>query len=96
MCTAAHEPVRVCRPCTTPTTPTTPTTRTTPTPPGITEAFVHAVLDEAALKAANALLVLFTAAHIACSVALVQLGGAAGLVAADTLTMALRIAYSLW
>lgn len=63
---------------------------------GITEAFVHAVLDERALKAANALLVVCAAAHVACSVVLVQLAGALGLVAADTLNMGLRIAYSLW
>jgi oligosaccharide translocation protein RFT1 len=65
-------------------------------PAGITEAFVHAVLDESALKAANVLLVVFTAAHVACSVLLVQAGGAVGLVGADTLNMALRITYSLW
>ncbi|KAF8057727.1 r [Scenedesmus sp. PABB004] len=63
---------------------------------GITEAFVHGVLDPAALAAANAALVGFSAAHVAASLALVRAGGAAGLVAADTLNMALRIAYSLW
>lgn len=57
---------------------------------------MHAVLDQAALKAANALLVVFSAAHVACSVVLVQLGGAAGLVAADAANVGLRIAYSLW
>lgn len=64
--------------------------------PGITESFVHAVLEPSALKAANALLVVFTASHVVCSIVLVQLGGAAGLVAADALNMTLRIAYSLW
>lgn len=63
---------------------------------GITESFVHAVLEPSALKAANALLVLFTASHVVASVVLVQMGGAAGLVAADALNMALRIVYSLW
>lgn len=65
-------------------------------PAGITESFVHAVLEPAALRAANALLVVFTASHVVASVVLVQLGGAAGLVAADGLNAALRIAYSLW
>eukprot|EP00879_Flechtneria_rotunda_P022624 GHRR01023891.1.p1 GENE.GHRR01023891.1~~GHRR01023891.1.p1 ORF type:complete len:331 (+),score=118.29 GHRR01023891.1:1424-2416(+) len=63
---------------------------------GITEAFVHAVLDPPALKSSNALLVVFTAAHVVCSLVLVKAGGAAGLVLADTLNMALRIAYSTW
>jgi hypothetical protein len=63
---------------------------------GITEAFVHAVLEPSALKAANALLVVFTAAHVLCSVVLVKAGGAAGLVLADTINMSLRIAFSLW
>jgi oligosaccharide translocation protein RFT1 len=63
---------------------------------GITEAFVHAVLEPSALKAANALLVVFTAAHVLCSVVLVKTGGAAGLVLADTINMSLRIAFSLW
>lgn len=57
---------------------------------------MHAVLDPAALKAANALLVVFTVAHVLCSVVLVKLGGAAGLVLADTINMLLRIPYSLW
>lgn len=57
---------------------------------------MHAVLDPSALRAANALLVVFTASHVVCSIVLVQLGGAAGLVAADAFNMALRIAYSLW
>ncbi|WIA16227.1 hypothetical protein OEZ85_012938 [Tetradesmus obliquus] len=63
---------------------------------GITEAFVHAVLEPSALKAANALLVVFTAAHVLCSIVLVKAGGAAGLVLADTVNMSLRIAFSLW
>jgi oligosaccharide translocation protein RFT1 len=63
---------------------------------GITESFVHAVLEPSALKAANALLVVFAASHVLASIVLVQLGGAAGLVAADAVNMALRIAYSLW
>ncbi|GBF96551.1 hypothetical protein Rsub_09134 [Raphidocelis subcapitata] len=63
---------------------------------GITEAFVHAVLDAAALQRANAALVALGASHVAASLLLVSAGGAAGLVAADALNMALRIAYSLW
>jgi hypothetical protein len=63
---------------------------------GITEAFVHAVLDAAALQRANLVLVALSATHVAASLALVSAGGAVGLVAADGLNMALRIAYSLW
>lgn len=63
--------------------------------PGITEAFVHAVLDPSALSAANAMLVVFTVAHVVTSVVMVKLGGAAGLVLADAFNMLLRIAYSL-
>lgn len=63
---------------------------------GITEAFVHAVLDQAALKQANALLVAFAGAHILCSLAMMRAADAAGLVLADAVNMALRIAYSLW
>ena len=57
---------------------------------------MHAVLDPAALRAANALLVVFAVSHVVASAVMVQLGGAAGLVAADALNMALRITYSLW
>ncbi len=65
-------------------------------PAGITEAFVHAVLDAAALKQANAMLVLFTGAHMCLSLVMVRAAGAAGLVGADAVTMLLRIVYSLW
>lgn len=62
---------------------------------GITEAFVHAVLDARALQRANAALVALGAAHAAASLALVRARGAVGLIAADALNMALRIALSL-
>lgn len=56
---------------------------------------MHGVLDPAALRVANAMLVAFTASHVAASLALVSMGGALGLVAADSINMLLRIAYSL-
>lgn len=62
---------------------------------GITEAFVHAVLDPSGLSAANAMLVVFAVAHVISSAVMVKLGGAAGLVLADAFTMLLRIAYSV-
>lgn len=40
--------------------------------------------------------VVFSVSHVVASIVLVQLGGAAGLVAADAVNMGLRIAYSLW
>ncbi|KAG2427588.1 hypothetical protein HXX76_012242 [Chlamydomonas incerta] len=63
---------------------------------GIGEAFVHAVLDARGLQASNALLLLFTAVHLAACVGLVGRLGALGLVAADGANMVLRIAYSAW
>jgi oligosaccharide translocation protein RFT1 len=63
---------------------------------GITEAFTHAVLGAAALNRSNALLLVFTGVHLACSVALVTRLGAVGLIAADALNMLLRVAYSSW
>lgn len=62
---------------------------------GMTEAFAHAVLPSAQLRASNALLLLFAAAHLALSRTLAP-HGAVGIVAADTASMALRITYSLW
>lgn len=56
---------------------------------------MHAVLDPSSLSAANAMLVVFTAAHVACSVLMVKLGGAVGLVLADAVNMSLRIGYSM-
>eukprot|EP00878_Enallax_costatus_P032634 GHUV01035880.1.p1 GENE.GHUV01035880.1~~GHUV01035880.1.p1 ORF type:complete len:145 (+),score=22.96 GHUV01035880.1:183-617(+) len=41
------------------------------------------------------MLVVFTAAHVASSLLMVKLGGAAGLVLADAFSMLLRIVYSL-
>lgn len=63
---------------------------------GISEAFVHAVLDHRGLQQSNMLLLAFSAAHLAACGALVRRHGALGLVAADSLNMALRIAYSGW
>jgi oligosaccharide translocation protein RFT1 len=63
---------------------------------GITEAFTHAVLGAAALNRSNALLLVFTGVHLACSVALVTRLGAVGLITADAVNMLLRVAYSSW
>ncbi|PNH05931.1 Protein RFT1 [Tetrabaena socialis] len=63
---------------------------------GIGEAFVHAVLDSRGLQQSNALLLLFSAAHLAACVAGVGRAGALGLVGADSVNMLLRIAYSAW
>ncbi|GFR48691.1 hypothetical protein Agub_g10647, partial [Astrephomene gubernaculifera] len=63
---------------------------------GIGEAFVHAVLDARGLQQSNMLLLVFSGAHLAACVVLVQQYGALGLVAADSVNMLLRIAYSAW
>ena len=63
---------------------------------GITEAFINAVRDVSGLGLSNAVLVLLSVLHICASVALLQLWGAAGLIAADGLNMVLRIGFSLW
>ncbi len=57
---------------------------------------MHAVLDGAALRQSNALLLAFSAAHVGATLVLVKQAGAVGLVAADALNMLLRIAYSAW
>ena len=64
--------------------------------PGITEAFVHAVLDASALTTSNLLLLLFTGVHLVVSMVMVKAAGAAGLVMADAVNMLLRITYSVW
>ncbi|GIL76385.1 hypothetical protein Vretifemale_5979 [Volvox reticuliferus] len=63
---------------------------------GIGEAFVHAVLDARGLQQSNALLLVFSGAHLGVCVALVRQYGALGLVAADGANMVLRISYSAW
>ncbi|KAG1680360.1 hypothetical protein FOA52_015451 [Chlamydomonas sp. UWO 241] len=63
---------------------------------GVTEAFVHAVLDARGLSQINALLVAFAVVHVAASAGAVSAAGAVGLVAADAANMALRIVSSLW
>jgi len=64
---------------------------------GILEAFVHAVAAPAELAAANAALVGCAGAHMAAvAAASARGGGAPGVVAADALSMAARIAYSAW
>ncbi len=65
-------------------------------PAGITEAFVHAVSDSRALQQINYLLVGFSIAHVAASVVCINTFGAVGLVLADAINMALRVACSLW
>ena len=62
---------------------------------GILEAFQHAVASPAELARANAWLIAFAGAHLAAAVSLVSGYGAVGLIVADGISMAARIAYSL-
>ncbi|CAD7705263.1 unnamed protein product [Ostreobium quekettii] len=61
---------------------------------GITEAFTHAVLDVKGLGWSNVFMIAVTLVHVAISVAFVRTWGSCGLVLADGLNMAMRIAYS--
>jgi hypothetical protein len=63
---------------------------------GVTEAFVHAVLDQAGLALSNLLMVAFTAIHLVACWVLINQMGTVGLVAADAINMCLRIGLSLW
>ena len=63
---------------------------------GVTEAFVHAVLDAKGLQQMNMLLIAFSVAHVTASIVCINALGAVGLVVADALNMALRIACSAW
>lgn len=63
---------------------------------GVTEAFIHAVLDSKGLQQTNYLLVLFSAAHIAASVFCIRKFGASGLILADGVSMVIRISTSLF
>lgn len=62
---------------------------------GILEAYVHASANSRQLVHINVGLVAFAGAHMALSGFLVRLGGASGLIAADSINMLLRIAFSL-
>lgn len=64
--------------------------------PGITEAFVHAVLDERGLRISNIFMLISAALHMFISVVLINAGGAVGLVMADGINMVTRITFSLW
>jgi len=61
---------------------------------GITEAFVHAVGDQADVRMFNGWLFLFSAVHLGTSVALFDLG-AIGLILANCISMSLRIVVSV-
>ena len=63
---------------------------------GVTEAFVHAVLDARGIQQTNALLVAFSLIHLVASVVCINLAGAVGLVLADSINMILRISCSFW
>jgi len=63
---------------------------------GILEAFVHAVADQRGLHQANIVLVVVSVLHMGLSVVAVNTAGAAGLLVADAINMALRIFYCLW
>lgn len=63
---------------------------------GVTEAFVHAVLDKRQLAVSNVLMVFLSVAHIGACALLITRMGSAGLVAADAANMVLRILVSAW
>lgn len=63
---------------------------------GILEAFVHAVADQRGLHQANMVLVVVSVLHMGLSVVSVNTAGAAGLLVADAINIALRIFYCLW
>ena len=64
--------------------------------PGVTEAFVHAVLDSRGIQQTNLLLVAFSALHLMASIFLINSFGAVGLVLADSINMLLRVTCSMW
>jgi oligosaccharide translocation protein RFT1 len=57
---------------------------------------VHAVLDSRGIQQTNLLLVLFSVLHMTASWVLIRAAGAVGLMLADAVNMALRIACSMW
>ncbi|CAA7410286.1 unnamed protein product [Spirodela intermedia] len=61
---------------------------------GTSEAFMHAVADKSQLKKSNNSLVVFSVIYMLLNVSLVQHAGAAGLIAANSINMILRIIYS--
>jgi oligosaccharide translocation protein RFT1 len=61
---------------------------------GTLEAFLHGVADKKNLLKNNVALILASVAHVAISVAAVNIHGAVGLLFADGINMLLRIAYS--
>eukprot|EP00798_Chlamydomonas_sp_ICE-L_P020931 gene20931-27781_t len=63
---------------------------------GVTEAFVHAVLDKKGLHQTNMALIAISILHIASSALAVTYGGAVGLVAADAVNMGVRVTMSMW
>ncbi|XP_020095488.1 protein RFT1 homolog isoform X2 [Ananas comosus] len=61
---------------------------------GTSEAFLHAVANEAQLKRSNDSLLIFSGIYIALNVLLIKSAGAVGLIAANSINMLLRIVYS--
>lgn len=62
---------------------------------GVTEAFVSAVISTRQLKTYNLCLIVFSAIYIAACAVLLPFGSG-GLIAANCVNMAMRIAYSTW
>ncbi|GMH41434.1 hypothetical protein BSKO_09344 [Bryopsis sp. KO-2023] len=63
---------------------------------GVTEAFVHAVLDARSLFSSNAWMVGVAIVHMSASAMLSLKFGSVGLILADGVGMCLRIAFSMW
>lgn len=61
---------------------------------GTSESFLHAVANENQLNQSNNMLLLFSVIYIILNVALIKSAGAAGLIAANSINMVLRITYS--
>ncbi|KAJ1703825.1 hypothetical protein LUZ63_003604 [Rhynchospora breviuscula] len=61
---------------------------------GTTEAFLHAVANETQLKRSNQSLLIFSGIYVILNVLLIRSAGAVGLIAANSINMLLRIAYS--
>ena len=57
---------------------------------------MHAVLDEKGLLFSNAFMICFAGFYITISIALIKIAGTVGLVLADSIKMAGRIAFALW
>lgn len=62
---------------------------------GITEAFVHATMDEKGLTQSNVFMLVSAGMHMFMSILMVSINGSIGLVWADCCNMIIRIVYSI-